>query len=291
MLPDAVVSIIELQLGSVIERSEAVSGGCIAYAARLHCSRDDFFAKWSSDEAARTFRAEAASLSALHTVKGSLVVPEPILVIDASNANPGILLMEWIESGSKDSDFWWLFGNGLAELHRHTIDRYGFGEDNFIGRIAQENTWEDTWGEFFRRHRLEPQVARARKQKCWKSSWNAPLDRLYARLDDILPGRVEASILHGDLWAGNYMVDTSGRPVLIDPASYYGHREADLAMTELFGGFDRRFYEAYREEWPLETGYEERREIYNLYHLINHLNHFGPSYSDSIDRSFKSIPF
>lgn len=282
MPPDAVISIIKSHVGASIVGFESVGGGCISNATRVRSKSGDFFLKWSNGEAAQTFPAEASSLSAMHGVQSDLIIPEIILARDASDLAPGVLLMNWIDSGSKGKDFWEVFGRGLAQMHRSTVARYGFAEDNFIGRIPQENTWEDSWVMFFREHRLEPQVARARTNRQWQASWDRPLDHLYARLADVLPEKPEASILHGDLWGGNYMVERAGKPVLIDPASYYGHREADLAMTELFGGFDRRFYDAYRSAWPIERGYDERRQIYNLYHLMNHLNHFGSGYSNSV---------
>lgn len=282
MPPASIISIIESQIGAAIVECEAVGGGCISNATRVKSESGDFFLKWSNGEAAKTFPTEASSLAAMHRVQTDLIIPEAILARDASDGTPGVLLMNWIDSGTKSKDFWEVFGRGLAQMHRSTVSRYGFAEDNFIGRIPQRNTWEDSWVTFFREHRLEPQVARARKNRRWEASWDKPLDRLYAHLADVLPANPEASILHGDLWGGNYMVELGGRPVLIDPASYYGHREADLAMTELFSGFDRRFYDAYRSAWPIESGYEERRQIYNLYHLVNHLNHFGSGYSNSV---------
>ena len=129
----------------------------------------------------------------------------------------------------------------------------------------------------------------AREAGRWTSGWDAPLEGLYARLDELLPERPEASVLHGDLWSGNVLVTEAGAAALVDPAAYYGHREADLALTELFGGFDARFYAAYREAWPLEPGYAARREVYNLYHLINHLNHFGGSYARSVQAALESL--
>lgn len=284
MLPAAVISLVEANLGAPVLRTQTVGGGCISNATRIQSAEGDFFLKWSNGEAAQTFPAEAASLSALRAAQSTIMIPEAILARDASDGSPGVLLMNWIESGSKGRDFWDLFGGGLAQMHRSTSAQYGFGEPNFIGRILQENTWVDSWVTFFQQHRLEPQVAQARLNRRWESEWDEPLNSLYARLADVLPATPEASILHGDLWGGNYMVDEGGGPVLIDPAAYYGHREADIAMTELFGGFDPAFYDAYRDGWPLENGYEERRPIYNLYHLINHLNHFGSGYSDSIAR-------
>ncbi len=289
MLPGEVVTIIESHVGVGVEDSTSVGGGCISNATRVRCARGEFFVKWSRGEAAKTFPPEAAGLARLRVAGSPLVVPKPELARDASDGLPGVLMMEWIEAGTISREFWEAFGHGLAALHRHTSERYGLDEDNFIGRSHQRNTWEASWPEFFLRHRLLPQVEEARSTGRWAVAWNEPIERLFRRLPELLPRYPAASILHGDLWSGNFMVDGTGRPVLIDPATYFGHREADLAMTELFGGFDPRFQRAYHEAWPIEEGYAERKDVYNLYHLINHLNHFGSGYSGSIDRVLRTI--
>lgn len=284
MLPNDVVRAVETQLGTAIIADTNVGGGCIANASRIQTETDDYFLKWSRDEVARTFPPEAAGLRALRDADPPLRIPEPTAVKEREEGAPGFLLMEWIESGQKSPSFWSDFGRGLAELHRHTSDRYGFSSDNFIGRLPQTNDWSDDWVHFFRTNRLARQVEMARERKRWRSSWDGHLERLAHRLTEILPRHPEASILHGDLWGGNFLVAQSGRAALIDPAAYFGHREADLAMTRLFGGFEAEFYAAYEEAWPFEAGYEERCEIYNLYHLINHLNHFGSGYAASVER-------
>lgn len=283
MLPDPLVATLETRLDDTIEGHAAVGGGCIANGCRIETENRSFFLKWGDDKVARTFPGEAAGLKALDEAGSPLTIPEVIAVQPTEDEVPGYLLMEWINSGRKGLDFWETFGEGLAELHQYTADQYGFDRDNFIGRLPQDNSWSKRWPAFFRDHRLAPQVQRARERGRWRSAWDAPLETLHRRLPDLVPEWPDASILHGDLWSGNFMVTAIGEPALIDPATYYGHREADLAMTELFGRFDNRFYEAYRAAWPLETGYETRREIYNLYHLLNHLNHFGSSYAASVD--------
>lgn len=284
MLPDDVIRAVEAELGTVIIGHTNVGGGCIANTTRLQVETGHLFLKWSRDEVARTFPPEAAGLRALREADPPLRIPEPTAVKEREGGAPGFLVMEWIESGRKPQAFWADFGRGLAELHRHTSDRYGFGRDNFIGRLPQTNDWSDDWVHFFRTHRLARQVKMARERKRWRSSWDGQMDRLTHRLADILPSHPDASILHGDLWGGNFLVAQSGRAALIDPATYFGHRETDLAMTRLFGGFDPEFYAAYEEAWPLEAGHEERFEIYNLYHIINHLNHFGSGYAAAVER-------
>jgi fructosamine-3-kinase len=269
-------------LGTSVQQAQSVGGGCIAQATRIEAGEASYFVKYGRGDVARTFPAEAAGLEALAEADPPLVVPEVLAVEPETDARPGFLLMGWIEEGRRGAGFWDDFGAGLATLHRHAAERYGFERDNFIGSTPQENGWMDEWPAFFRARRLAPQVALARKRGRWQSAWDAALDALYARLDELLPHDPPASILHGDLWGGNYLVTADGQAALIDPAAYYGHREADLAMTELFGGYQSRFYEAYKAAWPLEPGYAERREVYNLYHLINHLNLFGSSYAGQV---------
>jgi len=279
--PDIEAAVVAL-LGGVIHRAAAVGGGCIAQATRLDTEAGPFFLKYGGPAVARTFPAEAAGLRVLHEAGSPLTIPRVLAAQGADPGKPGFLLMTWIEPGVHRDGFWETFGQGLASLHGHTAAQYGFDANNFIGRLPQRNTWEVAWPSFFRDHRLEPQVARARTAGRWQAAWNRPLDALYRHLDVLLPPAPPASLLHGDLWSGNFMVTQAGQAALIDPAVYYGDREADLAMTELFGGFAARFYESYRAAWPLEAGYEARREVYNLYHRLNHLNLFGSNYAGSV---------
>ncbi|MEF8796352.1 MAG: fructosamine kinase family protein [Salinivenus sp.] len=283
MLPDALRDALEARLDVSIESVATVGGGCIANACRVETDGSPFFLKYGDDEVARTFPGEAAGLEALGEADSPLAVPSVLETASPAPDRPGFLVMEWINTGHKGQQFWTQFGEGLAALHRHAADEYGFDRDNFIGRLPQQNEWMDDWPAFFRTQRLEPQVGMARERGRWQTDWNEPLEALYRRLPDLLPSHPTPSVLHGDLWKGNYMVTATGTPALIDPATYYGHREADLAMTELFGGFQDRFYDAYRGAWGLAPGYETRRDVYNLYHLINHLNLFGGGYAGSVD--------
>lgn len=288
-LPDELTSALAETLEASVESVAAVGGGCIANACRLETAARSYFLKWGHGEVADTFPAEAAGLAALAAAESPLVVPKVIAQKPETDACPAFLALEWIHSGRKGLTFWSSFGEGLAALHQHTGDAYGFDRDNFIGRFPQSNTTMPSWPRFFRTQRLEPQVQMARSRDAWRARWDTPLNTLYRRLPDLLPERPPASIVHGDLWRGNFMVTAVGKPALVDPAAYYGHREVDLAMTELFGGFDAAFYDAYRAAWPLEPGYEQRREVYNLYHLINHLNHFGGRYANSVDATLQAF--
>lgn len=289
MLPDSLRETLEERLDAPIESVAEVGGGCIANACRLETDNAPFFLKYGNREVAQTFPGEAAGLDALGAAESSLLVPTVLETAAPDRDRPGFLLMEWINPGRKGRRFWERFGEGLAELHRHTAEEYGFDQDNFIGQLPQQNEWMDNWPAFFRTQRLEPQVAMARERNRWHPEWNRPLETLYRRLPELLPGAPEPSVLHGDLWKGNFMVTAVGDPAIIDPATYYGHREADLAMTELFGGFQDRFYEVYRDAWGLEPGYDTRRDVYNLYHLINHLNLFGAGYASSVERTLRQF--
>lgn len=288
-LPDALTAALSDAVGAAVTSVAAVGGGCIANACRVETEARSYFLKWGRGDVAETFPAEAAGLKTLAAADSPLVVPEVIARQPASDETPAFLVTEWINSGRKGLHFWSSFGKGLAALHEHTGDQYGFDRDNFIGRLPQKNASARTWPRFFRTQRLVPQVDMARERGRWQAEWDAPIETLYRRLPDLLPAQPDRSVLHGDLWSGNFMVTAIGDVALVDPAVYYGHRETDLAMTELFGGFDEAFYTAYREAYPLEPGYEERRDIYNLYHLINHLNHFGGRYASSVDATLRAF--
>ena len=289
MVPDALHETIESRLDVTIRGHSRVGGGCIANAGRLETDDAPLFLKYGDERVARTFPGEAAGLEAMWAAESPLHIPAVIDRAPPDGDCPGFLVMEWIETGQKSESFWTNFGRGLARMHRHAEVQYGFEDNNFIGRLPQQNEWMDTWPAFFRAQRLEPQVAMARERGGWQSNWNGALEQLYQRLPEILPETPEASVLHGDLWKGNCMVTADGTPAVVDPAAYYGHREADLAMTDLFGGYRDPFYSAYREAWPLEPGYDTRKGIYNLYHLINHLNLFGASYAGSVEGTLREF--
>jgi fructosamine-3-kinase len=174
-------------------------------------------------------------------------------------------------------------GRGLAAQHRTTAETFGLDHDNFCGSNAQINTPTDDWVTFFGERRLGYQMELVRSRGRLPGRRGDRLENLIAQLGNWLPSHPPASLLHGDLWGGNWLVTAMGEPALIDPAVYYGHREADLAFTELFGGFPAAFYQAYQSAWPLDPGYEERKPLYNLYHLLNHLNLFGESYGGGVD--------
>ena len=258
--------------------SRPVGGGCIHRAELVELGDGRrLFVKSNTSAPPGMFEAEAAGLIALGSL-GSIRVPADAWVGEGGGVR--FLVMEAIEEGPASGDFSRRFGAALAELHRAGRgERFGFEANNYIGATLQVNTWSGDWVEFFRSHRLGFQFDLARRSGLSDGTLARLGDRLLARLDEWLDIPEEPPcLIHGDLWGGNYLVDAAGEPVLVDPAAYYGHREAELAMTRLFGGFDGDFYAAYEESWPLPPGTRERQQIYSLYHLLNHLNLFGSSY-------------
>ena len=237
------------------------------------------------------FQAEAAGLQAL-AIADVLPVPTPLAL--GASGRGSFLLMECLEAGRPGPDFWAELGEKLALLHRAECARftqqgkpYGFVRDNYIGATRQENACSASWTAFFRDRRLIPQLQQARDyfSEAEKKRFLWLLDHL----DRFLAEPSGPSLLHGDLWAGNVFCDRKGKPWLVDPAVYFGHRETDLAMTELFGVFHERFYASYRNVFPLDSGYRDRVPVYNLYHLLNHLNLFGGSYLGSVLQTLDAL--
>lgn len=226
------------------------------------------------------FREEARGLNALAD-RFPLKVPRPLAV--GKEGTVDFLIMEYIKSSSQGISFWRDFARAMAEMHRSGgSNNYGFENDNYIGSTRQINESMDCWTDFFCEKRLLFQLNLAKSRRLADSFTIKGIENICSRINSLLPEPDFPSLLHGDLWSGNYMTDENGQAVLIDPAVYYGHREADLAMTELFGGFNRNFYNVYNEVFPLEKGYSERKDLYNLYHMLNHLNLFGTSYGGSV---------
>ncbi|MEM1177440.1 MAG: fructosamine kinase family protein [Acidobacteriota bacterium] len=285
-LPEAIFASIAAATGEPARprRAHTATGGSIhpASIVELEDGRR-FFVKTGASAAGRdVFAREAEGLEALRRAAPGLRLRVPE-VIDWSDGDAGggsaFLILEAIEIGPVDGEFHIRFGRALAELHRTaTAERFGFTHDNFLGATPQPNGWLTNWVDFWRRHRLDDQLGRARRAGRGDRKLFRLGDRLLERLGDILPTRPVPSLLHGDLWGGNYLCDPSGVPVLIDPAAYYGDREADLAMTRLFGGFPPAFERAYREAWPLPPGNGRRALVYELHHWLNHLNLFGDGY-------------
>jgi len=274
-----------------VVKSTPVSGGDINAAFRLDLSNGErVFLKTNRIQLEDMFRAEAEGLAAL-AATGVILTARPLGTGTDTERGCSYLLLEFIQEGMSAASFWEEFGRALAGLHRQETaafvkgGRFGFTRDNYIGRTHQSNAAHESFISFFREERLLPQIKMA--EKYFGKSELAQADHMLEHLEEILIEPDFPSFLHGDLWSGNFLAGMDGKAILIDPAVYVGCSEADLAMTELFGGFSPRFYKAYQEVFPLPYGYEDRREVYNLYHLLNHLNLFGPAYLSSVQRIFR----
>jgi len=266
-----------------IERAVPAAGGCIHRSYILEGSGRKFFAKTNDRSQLDNFIAEADGLTALAAAGAR--VPSPLC--HGETGTQAFLVLEHLElrvSGDHAA-----LARALAAVHSVCGDSHGWHRDNFIGRTPQLNRHSSSWSDFWRDARLVPQLELAGRN----SLGNALLrkgDRLLAVLPRLLAGHAPAaSLLHGDLWGGNAGFLADGTPVLFDPATYFGDREADLAMTELFGGFPRVFYSAYREVAPLDQGYSVRKELYNLYHVLNHANLFGGGYAAQAERMIERL--
>lgn len=257
-----------------IQQKHSISGGDINNAFKISDEKTSYFVKTNRQQLAYMFEAEARALKEIFQT-GSIMVPEPISYGVADHEC--YFVMSWLTmSGSPHGE---KFGRKMAELHRNTSDKFGFFLDNTIGSTHQLNQWSDDWVVFWQKQRLGFQLDQAKQ--------NGFGDQLYGlglRLIEKVPMFFEsylpvASLLHGDLWAGNWSADEAGNPVIFDPASYYGDREADLAMMELFGNPGRQFFASYNERFPIDDGYAIRKNLYNVYHILNHANLFGTSYA------------
>lgn len=275
--------------GVTIARTRRITGGDINEACELDLTDGTrLFMKFNTKNNAPFFAAEAVGLAAIART-GTIGTPHILCSgMDGKGEGYSFLLLEFIESKRRMENYWETFARQLADMHRAAAGElvaggtYGFICDNFIGSGRQVNTACDSWTAFFRDCRLEPQFRRA--ESYLDRTERKKIGRLLEHLEDFLVEPEQASLLHGDLWSGNVITGNDGKAWLIDPAVYVGHAEADLAMTELFGGFPKRFYDAYREAAPMQAGYERRRDLYNLYHLLNHLNIFGEMYLAGVKR-------
>lgn len=274
---------------SGIADTSPIGGGCINDAFRVLLQNDrQLFVKKNRLSLLDMFEKEAAGLEHLSGASDRFTIPETIGIVQDADANDAYLVLDFVEEARPSGSFDENFGRALAGLHRNSAQKFGLDYDNYIGRLPQKNSWRNDWPTFFIECRIAPQFAMARDNGYFSGSVHSSLDRLYSRVSDLFPDEPPA-LLHGDLWGGNYMCDRNNRPVLIDPAVFYGHREAELSFTQLFGSFGRKFYEGYQQEWPLEPGFPERKDIYNLYPLLVHVNLFGGSYvsqAESVIRRF-----
>lgn len=283
MSHDPVVPAVQAALGSAVVDWESVSGGDINEAHLAHLDDGRWvFVKSNRNAPDGMFAAEARGLAWLGQAK-ALRVPEVMA------QGPDFLVLECLRPGRRKPDFDELLGRGLAALHRAGAPTFGLDHDNFIGRLPQSNQPLPTWTEFYRERRLLPQLRLAENGHHASPAMRRGFDRLLARLDELVGPPEPPARLHGDLWGGNVMVDKHGLPCLIDPAVYGGHREIDLAMMRLFGGFGPRVFAAYDEAFPLPPGHEARVPLYQLYFLMVHVNLFGGSYVASVEQALARV--
>ena len=271
-----------------------IHGGDINEAYRLSLSDGSaVFMKCNTLKNLPFFEAEAKGLEALQKT-GTIGVPKVLGIGADREQGISFLLMEYLEAAPRISGYWAVFGRELAELHRADCNGFaasngnlpfGFEAGNYIGASLQINTPNESWITFFRECRLLPQFKMA--EVYFDSNMRRQYMKLLDHLDSYLTEPEFPSLIHGDLWSGNSVCGPDGKAWILDPAAYVGHFEAELAMTELFGGYPDSFYEAYHEINPIDSGYKDRRDLYNLYHLLNHLNLFGGSYLNSMQRILK----
>ena len=288
-LDEAILALFGENLRIVSKRP--VYGGDINDSYRLSLSDGTaVFMKCNTPANLSFFEAEAKGLDALRQT-GTIGVPKVLGIGTDHTQNISFLLMEYLEAAPKVSGYWEVFGRQLAALHQAECHgfaspdgklKFGFVSDNYIGASPQINTPKENWLTFFRECRLLPQMKMA--ERYLDSRMHKQCSKLLEHLDSYLDEPEFPSLIHGDLWSGNAVCGPDGKAWILDPAAYVGHFEAELAMTELFGGFSSPFYEAYHEVNRIDSGYRDRRDLYNLYHMLNHLNLFGASYLSAVQR-------
>ncbi len=272
--------------GKKFQTQEAKSqgGGCINQSYAISNGEITYFVKLNQPSQAAMFVAEALGLEQMFKT-GTIRVPQPICW--GTTDNSSYIVMEWLEMGGSQTKSWLEMGQKLAALHKTTSQKgFGWEMNNTIGSTPQINTWTDNWGKFYLQHRLGYQFQLAKR----RGGSFPQQDKLLAAIPEILSNhQVQPSLVHGDLWGGNAGCMISGEPVIFDPATYFGDREVDIAMTELFGGFSPAFYQGYNQVFPFEEGYEQRKKLYNLYHILNHFNLFGGGYASQANRMIEQI--
>lgn len=273
-LPEEVISLCEKEVGPVMGYQPA-SGGCINNGGTVLFESGRVFIKYN--DAAKFPDMFAKEAQGLQLLQKANTIRIPSVIAHYVGKHYTILILEAIQSGPPKPDFWKSLAEGLAGIHRQQQSTFGLDHDNYMGSLKQSNQAHSNGIEFFINCRLQPQLDLASRSGKIGVNELKKFDHFFNKLSEYLIMDT-ASLIHGDLWSGNFMIDAQGDPVLIDPAVAYFHREADLAMTQLFGGFDSSFYRYYQEIYPLERGYNDRFDIYNLYPLLIHVNLFGGGY-------------
>lgn len=280
-LPYNIKVVIERSLGEV-QAATSVGGGDINRAVKFQTRQGVFFVKWNENAPEGMFETEAKGLRLLSSA-GEVRVPDVAMQSEKMGETPAFLVLEWLElAQTKEGEGAMKLGRGLAAIHRNIAESHGLDHDNYIGSLPQRNTQSESWPRFYGEERIKPQMELAREKGVLSGELESLLMRLIEKLPQLVPD-AEASLLHGDLWSGNWGVMKTGEPVVYDPAVYYGHREMDLAMAELFGGFGEGFLRGYNEVWTVDAEYEKRRGLYQLYPLMVHMNLFGGAYAGQVE--------
>lgn len=282
MLEEIKLAVVAINDHTEILQIKKVAGGEINKAFYVKTEKRPYFVKFNRDINGDFFHVEAEGLIKLKQSK-AVRVPEIYGLYDNEHTKVRGILLQWI-SGEATNQTILELGKNVAKLHQTKGDYFGYKRDTYIGEILQENGKFTSWLEYFKKNRLGTQVGLAVKQGYMTKERRRSMEYIMDRLDQCIPEKVDPVLLHGDLWSGNWLVGESGNPYLIDPSVLYGHHELELAFTELFGGFPKTFYEQYHEITPIEEEYVNRKEIYQLFYLLVHLNVFGEMYGKQVDR-------
>lgn len=267
-----------------IENRKSVSGGCINQGYCLIGKDIKYFVKINDASQVEMFSAEALGLKEMAKTQ-TIRVPKPICWGMAERSS--YIILEWLEFDRSSKDSWELMGKNLAKMHQYQVEtRFGWNQNNTIGSTPQVNNWTEKWSDFFADYRIGFQLKLASKKGGNFGNYSQIVEKVRDVLSTINP---QPSLVHGDLWSGNAAVTEIGEPVILDPATYYGDREVDIAMTELFGGFPAPFYRGYNEVFPLDEGYKKRKTLYNLYHILNHYNLFGGGYGSQANYMIEEV--
>jgi fructosamine-3-kinase len=283
-LENCIISFLDEEI--IIQNTTPISGGSINDSFCLKTNKGSFFVKTNdANSYPKMFKKEAKGLKLLNETN-TLRIPKLITYNEFENIS--FLILEYIESKEPKKYFWEEFAIQLAKLHQYTNSSFGLNYSNYIGSLVQYNNQHKSWTDFFIQERLYTQIKLARENSQIESSTSTKFEKLFNRLNEIFPEE-QPALLHGDLWSGNFIIDEKGSPVIMDPAVYYGHREMDIAMTKLFGGFSNQFYNAYNNHFRLENGWEKRIDICNLYPLMVHVNLFGGGYVGQVKQILKQF--
>ena len=263
-----------------VEEAQSISGGDINSALKVTTNIATFFVKYNNGKLfPEMFHAEAKGLNLMRQTR-ELIIPEVILSSD------DFLILNYVDSATPKKDFWETFGIQLAKMHRHSGESFGLDHNNYIGSLPQFNSPNSSWVDFFITQRLSVQCKLAHDKGRVDADFVRKFEKLFYNLENIFPQELPA-LIHGDLWSGNYTISPNGNPIIMDPAVYFGHREMDIGMSKLFGGFNDAFYRSYNDEFPLERNWESRIDIANLYPLMVHVNLFGGGYVHQVEGILK----